>query len=138
MHMNRPTLHIRAHIAVVIVLAVAAFAKSGTQVVVVPVANMYSKPTDKSDVVSQAIYGSNVKLLQARGEWSQIQTSDHYKGWTPSRYLRIVLTGDGYATSGPTVQVASLFANIYAEPDITRHKPVVTIPFEVRLEVVSE
>ncbi len=106
------------------------------QVVVVPVANMYSKPTEKADVVSQAIYGSNVKLLESRGEWSRIETADHYRGWTPSRYLRIILTGDGYATAGPTVQVESLFANIYAEPDVTKHKPVVTIPFEAKLEVV--
>ena len=108
------------------------------QVVVVPVANMYSKPTEKSDVVSQAIYGSNVKLLEARGEWSKIQTPDHYRGWTPSRYLRIILTGNGYATAGPTVQVESLFANIYSEPDVTKHKPVVTIPFEAKLEVVPD
>jgi gamma-D-glutamyl-L-lysine dipeptidyl-peptidase len=107
-------------------------------VVVVPVANMYSKPTEKSDVVSQAIYGSNVKLLEARGEWSKIQTPDHYRGWTPSRYLRIILTGNGYATAGPTVQVESLFANIYSEPDVTKHKPVVTIPFEAKLEVVPD
>ena len=87
-------------------------------------------------VVSQAIYGSNVKLLESRGEWSRIETADHYRGWTPSRYLRIILTGNGYATAGPTVQVESLFANIYAEPDVTKHKPVVTIPFEAKLEVV--
>lgn len=108
------------------------------QVVVVPVANMYSKPTEKADVVSQAIYGSNVKLLQARGEWSRVEMPDHYRGWTPSRYLRIILTGDGYATAGPTVQVESLFANIYAEPDVTKHKPVLTIPFEAKLEVVPD
>ena len=107
------------------------------QIVVVPVANMYSHPSDKSDVVSQAIYGSNVTLLVARGEWSQIQTADHYKGWVPSRQLRIILTGDGYATSGPTVQVESLFANIYDEPDVTKHKPVITVPFETRLEVAE-
>src|SRR5512141_1809013 len=97
--------------------ALPGFAKNGMQVVVVPVANMYSKPTDKSEVVSQTIYGSNVTLLQARGEWSRIQTADKYKGWTPSRFIRIVLTGDGYASAGPTVQVDSIFANIYSEPD---------------------
>jgi cell wall-associated NlpC family hydrolase len=107
-------------------------------VVVVPVANMYSSPTEKTDVVSQAIYGSNVKLLQARGEWSRIETPDHYRGWTPSRYLRIILTGNGYATAGPSVQVESLFANVYSEPDVTKHKPVVTIPFESKLEVVPD
>ena len=136
--MIRRRLLLRAQIALLIVTAIPAFAKTNTKVVVVPVANMYSRPTDKSDVVSQAIYGSNVILLQARGEWSRIQTSDRYKGWTPSRYLRILLIGDGYATVEPTVQVESLFANIYSEPDVTKHKPVVTIPFESKLELIPE
>jgi gamma-D-glutamyl-L-lysine dipeptidyl-peptidase len=126
-----------AWIVLILFVATPVWAKSNTQVVVVPVANMYSHPTEKADVVSQAMYGNNVTLLVARGEWSRIQTSDRYKGWVPSRYLRIVQVGDGYATSGATVQVESLFANVYAEPDVTKHKPVVTIPFEVRLEVFS-
>lgn len=113
-------------------------AKNGIEIVVVPVTNMYSHPSDKSDVVSQAIYGTNVTLLVAKGEWSRIQTSDRYKGWVPSRHLRIVLTGDGYATSGRVVQVDSLFANIYSEPDITKHKPVITVPYETKLEVAIE
>jgi len=136
--MNRQRWLPCAHVVILTIASCSAFAKNGMQVVVVPVANMYSKPTEKSDVVSQAIYGSNVKLLEARGEWSKIQTPDHYRGWTPSRYLRIILTGNGYATAGPTVQVESLFANIYSEPDVTKHKPVVTIPFEAKLEVVPD
>lgn len=128
----------QAVLVFLVLSAASAFAKNGLQVVVVAVANMYSQPSDKSDVVSQAIYGNNVTLLVARGEWSRIQTSDRYKGWVPSRQLRIILTGDGYATSGPTVQVESLFANIYNEPDITKHKPVITVPFETKLEVAAE
>jgi cell wall-associated NlpC family hydrolase len=129
--------HPRFLFAVLIaLLATAAWAKSGVYVVVVPVANMYSGPSDRTDVVSQAIYGSDVNLVVSRGEWSRIQTSDRYKGWVPSRQIRILLTGDGYAKSGPAVQVESLFANIYTEPDITKHKPVVTVPFETRLELV--
>lgn len=119
-------------------LASAALAKTGAYVVVVPVANMYSGPSDKVDVVSQAIYGTNVTLLVARGEWSRIQTPDRYKGWVPSRHVRILLTGNGYAKSATAVQVQSLFANVYAEPDITRHKPVLTIPFESRLEMIPD
>jgi cell wall-associated NlpC family hydrolase len=126
------------NVVLALVLAHAAFAVTNTQVVVVPVANMYSHPSDKSDVVSQAIYGSNVKLLVAQGEWSRIQTDDRYKGWVPSRHLRVILSGDGYATSGAIVQVDSLFANVYNEPDVTRHKPVVTVPFGARLQSVSE
>ena len=87
---------------------------------------------------SRARDRSDVSLVVARGEWSRIQTSDHYKGWVPSRQIRILLTGNGYAKSVPAVQVESLFANIYVEPDITKHKPVVTVPFETRLELVSD
>jgi gamma-D-glutamyl-L-lysine dipeptidyl-peptidase len=131
----------RKHSSVIlfILLSVASlFAKNGTQVVVMPVANMYSAPSESSDVVSQAIYGSNVTLLVAKGEWSKIQTDDHYKGWVPSRYLRLIQNGDGYATSGPTVQVESLFANVYREADVTKHKPVLTLPFLVRLELIDD
>jgi len=99
---------------------------------------MFSGPSDQTDVVSQAVYGSNVTLLTARGEWSRIQTADQYNGWVPSRHLRLVQNGSGYATSGAIVQVESLFANLYREPDVTRHKPVLTIPFEVRLEVMTD
>ena len=120
------------------IFSVPLFAKSSMHVVVVPVANMYSGPSEQKDVVSQATYGSNVKLLVARGEWSRIQTDDRYRGWTPSRYLRLIQHGDGYATSGKTVQVESLFANLYRETDVTRHKPVITIPFDSRLEMIAE
>jgi cell wall-associated NlpC family hydrolase len=115
-----------------------ALAKNGMQVVVVPVANMYAGPSDQTAVVSQAIYGSNVTLLTARGEWCRIQTTDHYKGWVPSRHIRLIQNGAGYATAGPTVRVDSLFANIYREPDVTRHKPVITVPFETLLELIPD
>lgn len=138
MRMNRIRAAAQAQIAFFLFFTLLASAKNAVHVVVVPVANMYSKPTEKSDVVSQAMYGNNVKLLEARGEWSRIQTADRYRGWTPSRHLRTILTGDGYATAGPTVQVESIFANIYAEPDVTKHKPVITVPFETKLELAPE
>jgi gamma-D-glutamyl-L-lysine dipeptidyl-peptidase len=138
MRMNRRRNYLSRFALLGILCASSVFAKSSTQIVVVPVTNMYSHPSDQSDVVSQAIYGSNVTLLTARGEWCRIQTADHYKGWVPSRHLRLVQSGPGYATSGAVVQVESLFANLYREPDVTRHKPVLTIPFESRLEEMPE
>lgn len=136
--MNRRHFVCLRQFALLVVLAVSSFAKNGVQVVVVPVANLYAKPTERAAVVSQAIYGSNVQLLEAQGEWSRIQTSDRYRGWTPSRYLRTLLVGNGYATSRASVQVESLFANLYAEPDVTKHKPVITVPFETRLEAMPK
>lgn len=135
---NRSRCVLRIQIALLAVLCVPRVFAGNMQIVVVPVANMFSGPSDHKDVVSQAIYGSNVRLLTASGEWSRIQTADHYKGWVRSRYLRLVQSGTGYATSGVIVQVQSLFANVYREPDITRHQPVITIPFESRLEVIAD
>ena len=139
MRMHCSPRFLRAQFALLAILCSSnIFAVNSTQVVVVPVSNMYSAPSDQSDVVSQTIYGSNVTLLTARGEWSRIQTADRYKGWIPSRHLRLVQNGAGYATSGATVRVDSLFANVYREPDVTRHKPVLTIPYETRLEVIAD
>jgi len=138
MRTNRKRYPLSAFVLLAVLCVPHVFAKNSTQIVVVPVTNMFSGPSDQTDVVSQATYGSNVTLLTARGEWSRIQTADHYKGWVPSRHLRLVQNGSGYATSGVIVQVESLFANLYHEPDVTRHKPVLTVPFEVRLEVMTD
>jgi cell wall-associated NlpC family hydrolase len=138
MRTNRKCYRLGALALLAVLCVPSVCAKNSTQVVVVPVANMYSHPTDQSDVVSQAIYGSNVTLLTARGEWCRIQTTDHYRGWVPSRHIRLVQVGAGYATAGPTVRVESLFANIYREPDVTRHQPVITVPFETHLELIPD
>jgi len=138
MRTNRQCYRLGALALLAVLCVPGVFAKNSTQVIVVPVANMYSHPSDQSDVVSQAIYGSNVTLLTARGEWCRIQTADHYKGWVPSRHLRLVQIGAGYATAGPTIRVESIFANVYREPDVTRHKPVITVPFETLLELIPD
>ena len=43
-----------------------------------------------------------------------------------------------HAASGRVAEVQSLFAHIYREGSVTRHAPLVTVPFESRLEVVAE
>jgi len=45
-------------------------------VVLQPVANMFSAPTADSEVVSQAIYGANVDLLEQKDGWGHIRTAD--------------------------------------------------------------
>ena len=104
-------------------------------VVLSPVANMYSKASEDADVVSQAIYGSNVGVVERQEGWARIRTADDYTGWTP---LGALLPGKTYAASGRVAEVQSLFAHIYREADVTAHAPLVTVPFESRLEVVAE
>lgn len=108
-------------------------------VVVKPVANMHSKPAADSDVVSQAIYGSNVMLLEERDGWARIRTADEYTGWMQDAALRRLAAGErAYASGDRAAQVESLFANLYREPDVTKHAPLLTVPFETRLEAVAE
>lgn len=108
-------------------------------VVVMPVANMYSGPTEDTDIVSQAICGTSVVLLEEKDEWVKVRTPDAYPGWMPLKSLRRYGPDDHlYASSAKAVQVISLFANVYREPDVTKHQPVLTLPFEARLAVAAE
>ena len=66
----------------IVALALFAAALPGA-VVQRPVANMYSRPTEDADVVSQAIYGANVGLMEQKEDWARIRTADDYTGWTP-------------------------------------------------------
>ena len=116
--------------------AVAFFAAALPNAVVLqPVANMYSKPTEDADVVSQAIYGTNVSILEQKDGWANIRTPDDYTGWTSMAAMK---TGEPYAANGTVAQVQSLFAHLYREQNVTRHAPVITVPFETRLEVTGK
>jgi gamma-D-glutamyl-L-lysine dipeptidyl-peptidase len=43
-------------------------------VILKPVANMYSRPSEEADVVSQAIYASNVGVLEEQAGWAKVRT----------------------------------------------------------------
>jgi gamma-D-glutamyl-L-lysine dipeptidyl-peptidase len=108
------------------------------RVVIVPVANMYSSASDDADVVSQAILGSQVAVLELQNAWAKVRTNDEYAGWVPVSALRKPDARHASGVQGRVVQVESLFANLYRETDVTQHRPVVTVPFESRLEVIAE
>jgi hypothetical protein len=98
---------------------------------------MYSAAAENSDVVSQAIIGSNVVTLEVHGNWAKVRTADQYTGWMLGDALRKLGESGVYGKSGTVVQIEALFANLYGETDVTSHKPVLTVPFESRLEVVA-
>jgi len=118
-----------------LLLAVSASVHPANVVINVPVANMYSRASANADVVSQAIYGANAGVLARRAGWLRIRTADGYSGWIAAS---AALRRPPYAQSGALVQVESLFANVYREADITKHRPLLTLPFEGRLEVLVD
>ncbi len=107
-------------------------------VVVRPVANLYSAPGGQADVVSQAILGASVTLLEERAGWARVRTADRYEGWMPASAFRRIRPGGAAYGTGKTVTVAALFANLYREPDVTKREPLLTVPFEARMEVAAE
>lgn len=106
-------------------------------VVVEPVANMYSRPSQHADVVSQATYATSVDGLEQRDGWMRIRTPDDYTGWMPLSFLR-QQGASRYPANGRVAVVRSLFANLYHEPDHSRRQPLLTVPFETGLEVIDE
>jgi len=118
-------------------MALALFAAAAPEAVVLkPVANMYAQPNDDAEVVSQAIYATNIGVVETRPGWLRVRTPDDYTGWMPAEDLR--RTDKPYASGGRVAWVESLFANIYREPSVVKHRPVITVPFETRLEVIAE
>jgi cell wall-associated NlpC family hydrolase len=107
-------------------------------VVLQPVANMYAQPAEDTEVVSQAICGTNVGVVETRPGWLRVRTPDDYSGWMPAAGLRRLSPGDQpYAAAGRVARIESLFANIYHQPNVTKRRPILTVPFETRLEVIA-
>jgi cell wall-associated NlpC family hydrolase len=106
-------------------------------VVCKPVIEMYRNPTAESDVVSQAIYGTDVLSLKKQGDWYDIRTADGYTGWVQASDL-LALDAEPYAADGKGVRVAELSANIYRDSDVTLHAPLLRLPWEARLETLPE
>ena len=118
-------------------LATLAAAPPQRAVVTRPVVNMFSKPSSDADVVSQAIYSTTVEIVKSHGEWSNIRTPDDYMGWVETAAMR-VLRDDTYPATQKVAQVESLRAHIYRDPSVTKHAPLVSVPFDARLEVLQE
>jgi cell wall-associated NlpC family hydrolase len=51
-------------------------------VVAISVANLRSEPRDASELASQMILGTPIKILNKKGNWYLVQTPDGYLAWT--------------------------------------------------------
>ncbi len=108
-------------------------------VVSVPVANMFSKPSADVDVVSQAIFSTAVDELAEQPGWIKIKTpQDGYTGWVARADLVALGGNNPYATTGEIAEVEELRSHLYREPDVTTQAPLMTLPFEARLQVLQE
>ncbi len=113
---------------------------SAAYVVIRPVVNLHHGPREDTDVVSQALLGARLVELERTGGWARIKGEDDYPGWIQLSSLRALDVGERYPASmehGKAVEVDALGANLYFEPDVTKHAPVMTAPYGIRLERVN-
>lgn len=54
------------------------------------VSNIRALPDDASELVSQAMMGTPLKVLDFTGKWYRIQTPDHYIGWMDPAGLHLI------------------------------------------------
>jgi cell wall-associated NlpC family hydrolase len=109
-------------------------------VVLRPVINFHSGPREDTDVVSQALLGARLLELEQKDGWVRVKGDDDYPGWAQRSSLRELNGSEQYPASmeaGQGVEVEALGANIYLEPDVTKHAPVMTVPYGARLERVN-
>jgi cell wall-associated NlpC family hydrolase len=115
-------------------------------VVAHPVVNVYSAPSADADVTTQAIYGNTVMQTKPNPApkqnvpegWMFIKMADDYTGWTQRNgFLPLDEKEDYAGKEKRAVTVANRAANVYREADVTKHAPVLVLPFETPLEVVS-
>lgn len=101
-----------------------------------PVINIYSKPTQETDVVSQAIYASPVTIVEKTTDgWSRIQTADTYSGWVPMTDL---IESRDYLASPFLFPVSSLFAHIYRDADTATYQPLMTLPYSTPVRLTQK
>ena len=90
--------------------------------------NIYKKPSKKSEVTSQIIYGEEFKILSKNKSWIKIKTLfDNYKGFIiNSKYVE---------KFSPNYKVSSIKAKIYKKPGIKTNS---WLPLASKLSVLEQ
>jgi cell wall-associated NlpC family hydrolase len=121
--------------------AVAAVEQARAEAVVLgAVENMYSGPDPARDVVSQALLGQVVAIVETRDSFARIETPDRYRGWIPLAALSLYADPKAprYGRHGAVAEVTSLMAQVYRDPDVTSARPKAQAPLGVRLEALPD
>ncbi len=105
-------------------------------VVLPPVVNLYERPDRQSAVVSQAALGQTVDLVESTDGWALVQTPDRYHGWADRRALQPLQRPARYPGRQRGLEIATLLANVYRDPDVTTAAPLAVVPLLARIEQV--
>ena len=93
------------------------------------IVSLYKKPSTKSEVVTQMIYGENFSIQKKTKKWLKIKIKeDNYKGFIKKKKFK--------STIFPTHKVSVLKANIYKFPN--KSKIVDKLTFGSKMEILEK
>jgi len=91
----------------------------------VSVSNIRKDPRHSSELITQGILGTPVKVLKKKGGWYLIQTPDHYLGWVNNGGIDLKTLGEiNDFHNKEKVVFTGIYGFSYAEPDLD--SPVVS------------
>ena len=94
----------------------------------IAVLNIYKKPSKKSEVISQMIYGDSFSILKKKNRWMKIKTKeDNYNGYVQNKNYLVY--------QKPTHKISVLKAKIYKLPNKT--SKINELSFNSKIKVTS-
>lgn len=107
-------------------------------VVIGHVVNLYIQPSNSTNLVTQAIMGTEVAIRGSRDEWFLVSLPDDYQGWIEASQVHIYHSGEiSYASTGQVAEIINLLAFLYFEPSVIARSPALQLPISTRLEVLE-
>ena len=94
------------------------------------VINVYKKKTQKSEVVTQLLYGEKFKKLEKSGSWIKIKNDlDNYKGYIKNKKF--------FSNQKNSHKVCNLFAKLYSKPSF-KSKIKKKLSFGSKIKVIEK
>jgi gamma-D-glutamyl-L-lysine dipeptidyl-peptidase len=100
------------------------------------VAHLHVMSNEFSEVGSQAIYGTPLQVLQKNDFCFFVETPDKYHGWILKE--NVIEKHRTYLKTPIIAKVQSLWAHIHLVDDTTPFPPIISLPFDTKIEVISE
>lgn len=101
------------------------------------VGTLRAEPRYRAELVTQALLGTPVRILEKKGSWSHIQTPDSYTGWMNGSVQEMTKTEWQHYVQQPKVVITSLYARSFEQGD-DQSQPVSDLVIGNMLELLGE
>lgn len=102
-----------------------------------PVLDMRAGPSQNEKVESQSYYSERVHVIKEENDWAKVKTPDGVEGWAKKDCLHTSEEPYIDHTGTMIAMINRRYAHLYGVTD-TEYGPVITLPFESRLEVLDQ